>query len=174
MRRLRYFYNNTRFAGSSFDFHGSPIAILKGRIIAVLLILLINVPFLGLVVIAGVPAGVALAALPFNAIPSVEHHVAQSALRISGRCQRRLLGTLLPIGIVVAAGAVSGLSMLISPFLGMGLLILTMRASMASGPTSSIVCAATTRRAPVPVPANSACILASDSTTWFTSSRSGT
>ena len=41
---------------------------------------------------------------------------------------------LLPIGIVVAAGAVSGLSMLISPFLGMGLLILTMLGFYGIGP----------------------------------------
>ena len=34
MRRLQYFYRHTRVAGASFDYHGKPIAILKGRIIA--------------------------------------------------------------------------------------------------------------------------------------------
>ena len=36
-RRLEYFYRNTRLAGVGFDYHGTPIAILKGRIIGALL-----------------------------------------------------------------------------------------------------------------------------------------
>lgn len=35
VRRLQYLYRNTSLAGSSFDYHGNPIAILKGRGIAV-------------------------------------------------------------------------------------------------------------------------------------------
>ncbi len=42
VRRLKYFYQNTRLADSSFDFHGDPIAILKGRVIAVILLLAYN------------------------------------------------------------------------------------------------------------------------------------
>jgi uncharacterized membrane protein YjgN (DUF898 family) len=34
VRRMHYFYRNTRLAGASFDYHGDPIAILKGRLIA--------------------------------------------------------------------------------------------------------------------------------------------
>jgi len=34
VRRNRYFYDSTHVAGSSFEYHGNPIAILKGRIIA--------------------------------------------------------------------------------------------------------------------------------------------
>ena len=34
VRRLQYFYRHTRLAGAGFDYHGDPIAILKGRIIA--------------------------------------------------------------------------------------------------------------------------------------------
>ena len=33
VRRLEYFYRNTRLGGSGFDYHGNPIAILKGRAI---------------------------------------------------------------------------------------------------------------------------------------------
>jgi uncharacterized membrane protein YjgN (DUF898 family) len=33
-RRLQYFYRNTRLAGASFDFHGDPKAILRGRLLA--------------------------------------------------------------------------------------------------------------------------------------------
>ena len=134
VRRLRYFYNNTRFAGSSFDFHGSPIAILKGRIIAVLLILLINVPFLGLVVLLAY-----LLALPWLLYRSMRFHLSNTTWRnlrfaFLGDAKGAYSALLLPIGIVVAAGAVSGLSMLISPFLGMGLLILTMLGFYGIGP----------------------------------------
>jgi uncharacterized membrane protein YjgN (DUF898 family) len=38
VRKNKYFYRNTRVAGSSFDYHGNPKAILKGRILAVLII----------------------------------------------------------------------------------------------------------------------------------------
>lgn len=34
VRRLQYFYRHTELAGSSFDFHGSPIKILIGRLVA--------------------------------------------------------------------------------------------------------------------------------------------
>jgi uncharacterized membrane protein YjgN (DUF898 family) len=37
VRRTQYFYRNTRLAGAGFDYHGDPIAILKGRIIAAML-----------------------------------------------------------------------------------------------------------------------------------------
>ncbi|MDD2929962.1 MAG: YjgN family protein [Sideroxydans sp.] len=39
VRRLQYFYRNTRLAGAGFEYHGTPIAILKGRIIAFVLLL---------------------------------------------------------------------------------------------------------------------------------------
>jgi len=38
VRRLQYFYRNTRIADASFEYHGLPIAILKGRIIAFILL----------------------------------------------------------------------------------------------------------------------------------------
>lgn len=38
VRRTRYFYDSTHLAGSSFEYHGSPTAILKGRLIALALI----------------------------------------------------------------------------------------------------------------------------------------
>lgn len=34
VRRLRYFYGNTYLASTSFEYHGKPLAILKGRLIA--------------------------------------------------------------------------------------------------------------------------------------------
>lgn len=38
VRRLQYFYRNTRLAGAIFDYHGDPKAILKGRILALFLL----------------------------------------------------------------------------------------------------------------------------------------
>jgi uncharacterized membrane protein YjgN (DUF898 family) len=37
-RRLQYFYRNTQLAGASFDFRGNPKAILRGRILAVIVL----------------------------------------------------------------------------------------------------------------------------------------
>jgi len=39
VRRLRYFYGNTLFDGSPFEFHGRPIALLKGRVIGLVLLI---------------------------------------------------------------------------------------------------------------------------------------
>lgn len=42
VRRLQYFYRNTSLAGSVFEYHGDPKAILKGRIVGVALFLVYN------------------------------------------------------------------------------------------------------------------------------------
>lgn len=42
VRRLKYFYQHTRLAGSGFDYHGDPVAILKGRLIGLGLVLAYN------------------------------------------------------------------------------------------------------------------------------------
>jgi uncharacterized membrane protein YjgN (DUF898 family) len=39
VRRLQYFYRNTRVAGAIFDYHGNPKSILKGRLLALTLLL---------------------------------------------------------------------------------------------------------------------------------------
>jgi uncharacterized membrane protein YjgN (DUF898 family) len=61
VRRLRYFYEHTRVADANFDYHGRPLAILQGRVVAVLLIVGYNfaVPAsstLGLVMLAAAAA----------------------------------------------------------------------------------------------------------------------
>ncbi|WP_038498351.1 YjgN family protein [Janthinobacterium agaricidamnosum] len=43
VRRNQYFYSSTELAGGSFDYHGNPVAILKGRIAALLLFLLYSI-----------------------------------------------------------------------------------------------------------------------------------
>jgi uncharacterized membrane protein YjgN (DUF898 family) len=42
VRRLQYFYRHTNVAGSSFDFHGSPVRILIGRVIALVMLITYN------------------------------------------------------------------------------------------------------------------------------------
>jgi uncharacterized membrane protein YjgN (DUF898 family) len=42
VRRLQYFYRHTEVAGSSFDFHGSPVRILIGRAIALVMVIAYN------------------------------------------------------------------------------------------------------------------------------------
>jgi uncharacterized membrane protein YjgN (DUF898 family) len=39
VRRIQYFYRHTELAGSSFDFHGSPIKILIGRVVALAMLI---------------------------------------------------------------------------------------------------------------------------------------
>lgn len=45
VRRTRYFYGSTQVAGGSFEYHGNAVAILKGRIVAFILIIFYNVAF---------------------------------------------------------------------------------------------------------------------------------
>lgn len=134
VRRLRYFYNNTRFAGSNFDFHGSPVAILKGRLIAVLLIALINVPLLGLVVLL-----VYFCALPWLLYRSMRFHLGNTTWRnvrfaFVGDAAGIYKALLVPLGVVIAAGLASALAMWLSPWIGMPMMILTMLAFYALGP----------------------------------------
>ncbi|MGH8806423.1 MAG: YjgN family protein [Noviherbaspirillum sp.] len=46
VRKTRYFYDNTKVAGTSFDYHGKPSAILRGRIVAALVFGAYNVAFM--------------------------------------------------------------------------------------------------------------------------------
>ncbi len=135
VRRLRYFYNNTRFAGSSFDFHGSPIAILKGRLIAVALIALIKVPYVGLVMVL-----VYLCALPWLLYRSMRFHLANTSYRnvrfaFLGDAGGAYKAFLLPLGVVLAAGVVSGvIAVLVSRGLGLVLGGITLLAFYGIGP----------------------------------------
>src|ERR1700743_2746424 len=43
VRRLQYFYRHTEVAGSTFDFHGNPVKIFIGRLIAVAMLIAYNV-----------------------------------------------------------------------------------------------------------------------------------
>ena len=135
VRRLRYFYNNTRFAGSSFDFHGSPIAILKGRIIAVLLIALISVPFVGVLALL-----LYFGALPWLLYRSMRFHLANTSYRnvrfaFLGDAAGAYKALLLPLAAVIVAAIVSGLiAVVVSRTLGMVLAAITVLAFYGIGP----------------------------------------
>ena len=81
VRRLQYFYRNTQLAGASFDYHGNPVAILKGRLIALGMLVLYNVaasidPLAGLVV-----AAVLVAFLPRLLRKSLQFRLHNSSYR---------------------------------------------------------------------------------------------
>lgn len=135
VRRLRYFYNNTRFAGSSFDFHGSPIAILKGRLIAVALIALIKVPYVSIAMLL-----VYLCALPWLLYRSMRFHLSNTSYRnvrfaFVGAAGGAYQALLAPLGVVIAAGIVSGvIAVLVSKILGLVLGGITLLAFYGVGP----------------------------------------
>ncbi|MCE2570171.1 YjgN family protein [Motilimonas eburnea] len=65
VRTRQYFYNNTLINNTSFQYHGEPLAILKGRIIAVILFVLYSFAVHSLPIIAVPTFLIFLAALPW-------------------------------------------------------------------------------------------------------------
>lgn len=81
VRRSQYFYRNTWVNGSSFDYHGNPMAILKGRIIAVVLFAAYNVT-LNINVFAGLAiAGVIAVVMPFLLVKSFRFRLYNTSYR---------------------------------------------------------------------------------------------
>lgn len=81
VRRLKYFYRSTAVAGASFDYHGEPLAILKGRIIGLVLLVLYNVSF-QINPIVGLVCFVLLAAvLPWLLLRSLRFKLYNSSYR---------------------------------------------------------------------------------------------
>ena len=81
VRTMQYFYRNTQLAGSSFDYHGSPTAILKGRAIIFVLALAFNLlghasPVLSLVFLV-----LLAAAFPWLLVRSLRFRMANSSYR---------------------------------------------------------------------------------------------
>lgn len=81
VRRLQYFYRNTRLADASFEYHGVPIAILKGRIIAFTLLVVYSLagrynPLLGL----GIAALIGLV-MPWLIVRSLRFKLYNSSYR---------------------------------------------------------------------------------------------
>lgn len=81
VRTLQYFYRNTRLDGASFDYHGKPSAILKGRAIVVALAFAFQVatnvsPFLSLAMLVAL-----LAVFPLLLVRSLRFRMANSSYR---------------------------------------------------------------------------------------------
>jgi uncharacterized membrane protein YjgN (DUF898 family) len=81
VRRMQYFYRNTRLADAGFEYHGKPLAILKGRLIAFGLLLVYSVsgklnPLLGLVV-----ALLVAAVMPWLLVRSLRFKLHNSSYR---------------------------------------------------------------------------------------------
>lgn len=62
VRKLQYFYRNTRLDGATFDYHGNPKAILKGRLLALFLVVAYKIAF-ELSMVATACVGIVLMAL---------------------------------------------------------------------------------------------------------------
>jgi len=81
VRRLQYLYRNTRLAGSSFDYHGTPIAILKGRLIAIVLFASYSI-FLQLMPALGLAIGLIIALImPYFFVTSLRFRLYNSSYR---------------------------------------------------------------------------------------------
>jgi uncharacterized membrane protein YjgN (DUF898 family) len=81
VRRLQYFYRNTRLDGASFEYHGTPIAILKGRLIAFALLVVYTVagnlnPVLGILIFLLI-----MAVMPWLIVRSLRFKLFNSSYR---------------------------------------------------------------------------------------------
>lgn len=81
VRRMQYFYRNTRLAGTGFDYHGTPVAILKGRLIAFGLLVVYSVageldPLLGVAMMLLI-----MAAMPWLIVRSLRFKLHNSSYR---------------------------------------------------------------------------------------------
>jgi uncharacterized membrane protein YjgN (DUF898 family) len=81
VRRLQYFDRNTSLAGACFDFHGQPEAILRGRLLAVVLLASYQYA-IGFSAVAGLAVGVALLlAAPFLMRGALRFRLANTSYR---------------------------------------------------------------------------------------------
>ncbi len=115
VRKLQYFYRNTQLDGNVFDYHGNPVAILKGRLIALALIVFYNFAFQFSPTLAVVAAVLMAAVLPWLLVQSLRfraHNTSYRSLRF------RFLGSVkegyvvfgVPIAGVLLAAALFSLS----------------------------------------------------------------
>jgi len=81
VRRNRYFYANTHLAQGSFDYHGNPIAILKGRILAILFFVLYNIAVRSSPRYVGIMLLVMAAVLPWLIWKSLQFKLYNSSYR---------------------------------------------------------------------------------------------
>jgi uncharacterized membrane protein YjgN (DUF898 family) len=111
VRRLQYFYRSTQLAGATFDFHGNPTAILKGRLIAVALLAGYHYAF-GFSITAGVIiAAILILGLPFLMRSALRFRLASTSYRglsfgFGGSLAGAYLVYLPPVVTVLLPGAI--------------------------------------------------------------------
>ncbi|WP_051971743.1 YjgN family protein [Massilia sp. 9096] len=105
-RRLQYFYRNTRLAGASFDFHGDPKAILRGRILAALVAVAYHYAF-GFSLNAGIAVvAVLVAGMPWMMRAALRFRLSNTSYRglpfgFSGGLGKAYAVYLLPLALLV-------------------------------------------------------------------------
>jgi uncharacterized membrane protein YjgN (DUF898 family) len=81
VRRLQYLYRNTRVAGAIFDYHGDPKAILKGRILALGLVVAYKISYDVSPVAAAVIAATLVGIMPWFLARSIRFKLANTSYR---------------------------------------------------------------------------------------------
>lgn len=81
VRRNRYFYSNTTLAGSSFEYHGNAIAILKGRIVALLFVFGYQLAFKQSLLLGFIMLGIFSALMPWLVWKSLQFKLYNSSYR---------------------------------------------------------------------------------------------
>ncbi len=88
VRREQYFHRNTRLAGAGFDFDARPIAILRGRLLAVALLVLLNLGSQWSPVVSVLASVLFVAVLPWMVTAALRfrlHHTLHRGLRFGFR-----------------------------------------------------------------------------------------
>jgi uncharacterized membrane protein YjgN (DUF898 family) len=121
-RRLQYFYRNTQLAGASFDFRGDPKAILRGRILAVVLLAAYHYAFGFSLKVGVVTVALLLAGLPFMMRSALRFRLSNTFYRglpfgFAGGIKEAYIVYLVPVAIFVLPGALVAL-MPKSPLIG--------------------------------------------------------
>jgi uncharacterized membrane protein YjgN (DUF898 family) len=113
-RRLQYFYRNTRLTGASFDFRGDPKAILRGRLLAVVVVTAYHYAF-GFSAQAGVAiVALLLAGIPFMMRAALRFRLSNLVYRglpfgFDGGIKEAYVVYFVPVAIFVLPGALLAL-----------------------------------------------------------------
>jgi uncharacterized membrane protein YjgN (DUF898 family) len=110
VRKMQYFYRNTRLDGSAFDYHGNPVAILKGRLLAVVLVVAYKLVVPALGAFALIAVLVLIAAVPWLLTQSYRFRLRNSSyrglrFRFAGPAWQAYLFLGLPMILILAPSA---------------------------------------------------------------------
>ncbi|GAC1627309.1 MAG: DUF898 family protein [Nevskia sp.] len=127
VRRLQYFYRSTELAGTGFEYHGQPLAILLGRVVAVALLLVYKYSFTLSPTLGFVVLGLLFAIGPWLMRSSLRFRLHNSSYRglrfgfrgsLGGAYIASYSGLLMILAIVVGIGIAAALSKVIAGLVG--------------------------------------------------------